>query len=157
MQQNHEIDSKKCQSIALRGIKEHMEISFGLQKYDFVLLNKLRIVAHSIFRNCYQQIIKNKEKLVSLETSLQTHCYITILNLFHSNKNLSSYPAHRRNNLDFIFTGSEVTAQKTLRMPISLWHVESRHLTRLKRCGDFWLFGAESFPTNNMNDFFKQQ
>ena len=39
-------------------------------------------------------------------------------------------------------------------MPTTLRPIASRHLTRRKKCDDFWYPGAESFPTiYSMNDF----
>ena len=65
-----------------------------------------------------------------------------------------SYPAHIWRYLDFIFIGSAVTIQKRLRMPITLWPIALRHLTRHEKCEDFWHPGDESFLTIYcMNDF----
>ena len=49
---------------------------------------------------------------------------------------------------------SEVTAQTTRRVFNLLWPIALRHLTRRKKCDDFWLPSAESFPmVYNMDDF----
>ena len=50
-------------------------------------------------------------------------------------------------NFGFIFICSEVTAQASWRVSISLWSIELRHLTRRKRCGGFWLPDAKSLLT----------
>ena len=63
------------------------------------------------------------------------------------------YPGHRRRTLDFIFSGSEVTAQTMLRVPITLWPIASRHLTQHKKCDDFlasWC--RELFDDISLND-----
>ena len=63
----------------------------------------------------------------------------------------TKYPEER---ILLIFICSKVTAQTTQRVLILLWPITLRHLTRRKKCDDFWLPGAESFPmVYNMNDF----
>ena len=64
--------------------------------------------------------MKNRQRWVSLEMSLQIHCCIPVP---------ESYPLHRRRNFDFIFIGSEVTAQTRLRMPATLRPIALHHLT----------------------------
>ena len=92
---------------------------------------------------------KNRQKWVPIETTMQY-----IFTYKTQNMILKSKPAHSRKNLYFIFIGSEDTAQTKLRMPITLWPMTLRHLTRRKKCDDFWYPSTESFPTiYNMNDF----
>ena len=57
-----------------------------------------------------------------------------------------SYPAHRRESIEFIFIGPKVTAQTRLRMPITLLPIALHHLKK-----DHWLPVAESFPTMYYN------
>ena len=60
----------------------------------------------------------------------------------------------KRKNFGFILIYSKVTAQTRWIVSILLWSIASRHITQQKKCNDFWLFGAKSFPTVYvMNDF----
>ena len=131
------------------------EISLRFHKYGFVLLNRLRIVANTIFSNPKTgNYWKNRQKWVSFEKPLQY--IVTYLDSTDFTKYIipKSSPAHRKKNLNFFCICSEVTAQTRLRMPIKLWPMTSRHLTRHNICDDFWLPSSESFPTiYNMNDF----
>ena len=96
---------------------------------------------------------ENRQKWVSFEKPLQY--IIKYLDSTDFTKYIipKSSPAHRKKNLDFFCICSEVTAQTRLRMPIKLWPLTSSHLTRRKKCDDFWLPSTESFPTiYKMND-----
>ena len=63
-------------------------------------------------------------------------------------------PSTQKKEFRFYLHCSEVTAQTTWRVLTLLWPITSRHLTRRKKCDDFWLPSAESFPmVYNMNDF----
>ena len=67
-------------------------------------------------------IFAHLKKKVSLETSLLMHCYIPTYTqlIAPPNQIRKSQPAHRRRDLELIFTGSEVTAQTRLRVPMTL-------------------------------------
>ena len=101
-----------------------------------------------------QQI--NRQKWISLQRDLCkdiiTYLYSTV---FTPNQIPKSYLAHRRKNIDFILFGSNVIAQTRLRKLIALWPMASRHFTRHKKCNDFLLPGAESFPTIIWYEWFR--
>ena len=100
------------------------------------------------------QIIEKEAERVSLKTSLQIHCYITIPKWLNFKSDSQVIPCPQKKKFWFIFIGSEVIVQKRSRMLITLWPIASRHLTRRKKCDSFWLHGAESFQMiYNMNDF----
>ena len=149
---------KKSQTLASK-MSEHScwgfswntwKISLRLHKYGFVLLNRLWIAANIMFCNPKTANYWKRSNRVPLETSLQIHCYITIPTWLNSKSDSCS---QKKESWVYLI-GSEVTVQKKLRMPITLWPIASCHLTLHKKCDDFWLPGAESFPTiYRMNDF----
>ena len=64
------------------------------------------------------------------------------------------YHVPRRKNFDFIFICSEATAQTSWRGSSLFQSIASRYMTQRKKCDDFWLPGAKSFPiVYIMNDF----
>ena len=55
------------------------KLASGFTKYGFILWNRLGIVAHTIFQQSKNnELLKNRQKWVSLETTSQTNCYIPI-------------------------------------------------------------------------------
>ena len=123
------------------------KISLKLNKYGFVLLNRLRIAANTFFRNQKQQIIERKtQRRDSLKTSLQIHCYITIPKWLNSKSDSQVIPCSQKKESWFYLYWLRSSVQKRLSMPIT-WPVASHHLTWHKKCDDFWHPGAESFPT----------
>ena len=55
------------------------KLASGFTKYGFILLNRLGIVANTIFQQSKNnELLKNRQKWVSLKTTLQTNCYIPI-------------------------------------------------------------------------------
>ena len=150
---------KKSQTLASK-MSEHScwgflwntwKISLRLHKYGFVHLNGLRIAANTFFHNPktanYWKRCKKGFPSKHLCKYFVTYLYP---NGHTPNQITKSYLARRRRNFDFIFIGSEVIVQKRLRILITLWPIasRSRHLTRRHKCDEFWLPGAESFPTD---------
>ena len=126
------------------------KISLRLHKYGFVLLNRLWIAANTMFCNPKTANYWKRSNRVPLETSLQIHCYITIPTWFNSKSDscsekkeswfylywLGSYSPKKVKNANNIMTYSVLSFDTT------------------QKCDDFWLPGAESFPTiYRMNDF----
>ena len=48
-------------------------------------------------------------------------------------------PRYKRNNLEFIFIGSEGTTHTMLNTTFTLWFIALHPLTQRKNCDDFWL------------------
>ena len=113
------------------------EISLRCHKCGSVyFLNRLRIWAHTNFDHpstAHRKLGKNGFHSKHICKEIVT----CLPDWLHPNQIPKSYPAHRRRTLDFIFSGSEVTEQTMLRVPITLWPIASRHFAQHKKCDDF--------------------
>ena len=95
-------------------------ISLRVHKYGFVLLNRLGIANNTVFSNPRTANYWKMSKKGFTRNIFAIRRYITRLNFFTKYNIPKSCPTHKRNNLDFIFIGSDVTTQTRLKIPITL-------------------------------------